>query len=247
MEDFDALAAALGAGIADIRGCLILSRDGLVLAGHPDAAEQQLKAAWLRFSALGEPERGFVQFRTEIWSYARRGAYASFAVTGVGVRPGLVIDRMEQMLLAAEGSRSKGEGRRADPPVRAQPAPPASAKRKKRRALHVDQGRIEEPVVFYAEDPAADAVSEAAPSASEAAPEARSAEEDFDEVNPGTKGPLEEPDPDAAPTSEEDETAAAAAPAVGRKPSDQEDDVDRFSLATEFAGLLQDKPDGADG
>ena len=108
MEDFDALAAALGAGIADLRGCLILSRDGLVLGGYPDAAEQELKASWLRFAGLGEPERGFVQFGNEIWSLARRGPYGSFAVTGTGVRPGIVIDHMERVLLAAEEARSKG-------------------------------------------------------------------------------------------------------------------------------------------
>jgi hypothetical protein len=106
MEDFDALAAALGAGIADLRGCLILSRDGLVLGGHPDTAEQELKASWLRFAALGEPERGFVQFGNEIWSYTRKGPYGSFAVTGLGVRPGIVIDHIERVLLAAEETRA---------------------------------------------------------------------------------------------------------------------------------------------
>ena len=110
MNDFDALAAVLGAGSADLRGCLILSRDGLVLAGYPDSAEPELKASWIRFASLGEPERGFVQFGSETWSYARRGPYGSFAVTGIGVRPGIVIDHMERVLRAAEDARSKGEG-----------------------------------------------------------------------------------------------------------------------------------------
>jgi predicted regulator of Ras-like GTPase activity (Roadblock/LC7/MglB family) len=30
MEDFNGLAASLAAGVSDVRGCLILSRDGLV-------------------------------------------------------------------------------------------------------------------------------------------------------------------------------------------------------------------------
>lgn len=253
MEDFDALAAALGAGIADIRGCLILSRDGLVLAGHPDAAEQELKAAWLRFAALGEPERGFVQFGTEIWSYARRGAYASFAVTGIGVRPGLVIDHMEQILLGAEASRSTGEGPKADAPAPAQSPPSASASRKRRMVLRGDPGPIEEPLVIHTDGPPARADSEAPSQASEAALDSPLGEEEpapgsaFEEADPGTEGSLEEPGSGAGPSSDEGEAPAAAAPAVGRKPSDQEDDVDRFSLATEFAGLLQDKPDGADG
>jgi hypothetical protein len=263
MEDFDALAAALGAGIADIRGCLILSRDGLVLAGHPNAAEQELKAAWLRFAALGEPERGFVQFGTEIWSYARRGAYASFAVTGIGVRPGLVIDHMEQMLLGAEASRSKGDGPKVDAPAPAPSSPPASAKRKRRSALHGDPASIEEPVVIHAEGPTAQTAFEAAPSASEAAsqgqfeevepePEGPFEEGDpepegpLEEPDPGAEPPFEEPDPGADPSSGEGEEAAAAASAVGREASDEGDEVDRFSLATEFAGLLQDEPDDAD-
>jgi hypothetical protein len=229
MEDFDALAAALEAGIADIRGCLILSRDGLVLAGHPNAAEQELKAAWLRFAALGEPERGFVQFGTEIWSYARRGVYASFAVTGIGVRPGLVIDRMEQLLLAADDARTKHEGLDVAGPASAQQTP-AARRKKKRRGLHGDPRTLEEPVVIHAEtlgDPSPEAMP--------------------DWADPEAVGPSEEPDPGSDPPSSEGEGSAAAAPAVGRKPSEEEDDVDRFSLATEFAGLLQDAPDDADG
>jgi hypothetical protein len=253
MEDFDALAAALGAGIADIRGCLILSRDGLVLAGHPNAAEQELKAAWLRFAALGEPERGFVQFGTEIWSYARRGAYASFAVTGIGVRPGLVIDHMEQMLPGADASRSKSEGPKADAPPPPQSPPPASASRKRRMSLHGDPEPIEEPVVIHTDRPAARPAPDAVASASRAASDSSLAEGDpgpetpVEEADSGTEGPLEEPGSGADPPSGEGEAPAAATPAVGRKPPDEEDDVDRFSLATEFAGLLQDKPDGADG
>jgi hypothetical protein len=241
MEDFDALAAALGAGIADLRGCLILSRDGLVLAGHPRTKEEELKAAWLRFAALGEPERGFVQFGTEIWSYARRGSYASFAVTGIGVRPGLVIDRMEQLLLAVDDARSKHVGLEVPAPASAQQTP-AARRKKKRRGLHGDPRTLEEPVVIHSETPGANALPEAPPSASEAAPEAPS-----EEADRGAEVPLEEAEPGAESPSGPGEAPAAAAPGVGREASGEEDDVDRFSLATEFAGLLQDEPDEADG
>ena len=112
MEDFNALAVSLGHGMADVRGCLILSRDGLVLGAHPAESERTTTRAWIRFAAIGDPERGFAQFGTETWCYVRPGPYAGFAVSGPGVRPGLVIDHMEQVLLAAEESRSRHEGLR---------------------------------------------------------------------------------------------------------------------------------------
>jgi hypothetical protein len=100
---------SLGAGMADVRGCLILSSDGLVLGAHPAEAESTTTPAWVRFAALGDPERGFAQFGTETLCYVRRGPYAGFAVAGPGARPGLMIAHMEQVLLAAEQSRWRQE------------------------------------------------------------------------------------------------------------------------------------------
>jgi hypothetical protein len=107
MEDFTALAARVAVGVGELRGCLILSRDGLVLGSYPEEDEALVKAAWLRFAALGEPEKGFVEFGLEAWCYVRRGPYAAFALTGMSVRPGLVIDEMEACLLEAEEERSR--------------------------------------------------------------------------------------------------------------------------------------------
>jgi hypothetical protein len=109
LEDFNALAMSLGAGMADVRGCLILSGDGLVLGAHPAEAERTTTPAWVRFAAIGDPERGFAQFGTETLCYVRRGPYAGFAVAGPGARPGLMIAHMEQVLLAAEQSRWRHE------------------------------------------------------------------------------------------------------------------------------------------
>ena len=109
MEDFNALAMSLAAGMADVRGCLILSGDGLVLGAHPAEAERTTTPAWVRFAAIGDPERGFAQFGTETLCYVRRGPYAGFAVAGPGARPGLMIAHMEQVLLAAEQSRWRHE------------------------------------------------------------------------------------------------------------------------------------------
>jgi hypothetical protein len=69
-------------------------------------------AAWIRFATIGDPERGFVQFGTETWCYVRRAPHAGFALAGPRERAGLVIDHMEQVLLAAEESRSRQEGPR---------------------------------------------------------------------------------------------------------------------------------------
>ena len=126
MEDFNALAMSLAAGMADVRGCLILSGDGLVLGAHPAEAERTTTPAWVRFAAIGDPERGFAQFGTETLCYVRRGPYAGFAVAGPGARPGLMIAHMEQVLLAAEQSRWRHEWLRgaeaAKVPLRSEPS-----------------------------------------------------------------------------------------------------------------------------
>ncbi|HEY3264868.1 MAG TPA: hypothetical protein VGK12_06895, partial [Actinomycetota bacterium] len=128
MEEFLALAARVAASVRDLRGVLILSRDGLVLGVFPEGDEALIKPAWLRFAGLGEPDKGFVEFADELWAYVRRGPYASFAVSGPGARPGLVMDQLEQMLLAAEEIRAKREIRVPD----AAPAPSG----KPRTSLH---------------------------------------------------------------------------------------------------------------
>ncbi len=132
LEDFDALASSLAVGVGDVRGCLILSRDGLVLGAHPADAEIHTASAWVRLAALGDLERGFAQFGTETWCYVRRGPYAGFAAVGPAARPGLVIDHMDQVLLAAEEARSRHEGLRG---VEAAQVAPVS---KPRSHLHLD-------------------------------------------------------------------------------------------------------------
>ena len=146
MEDFNALAAAVAAGLDDVRGCLILSRDGLVLGAYPALGEEAAKPAWLRLAGIGEFERGFLQFGTEVWCYVRRGPYAAFALAGQGVRPGLVIDQMEQALLTAEETRSRREGMRgAEAPMVAAPSG------KPRSPLHAEPKPEERHVVIPAD------------------------------------------------------------------------------------------------
>ncbi len=102
--DFSALASRVAAR-ADVLGCVILSRDGLVLGAFPPNGERDVTPAWLRFSSVGEPERGFVEFPDELWAYCRLGPYAAFAVGSPRTRAGVLLDYLEQALLVAEDSR----------------------------------------------------------------------------------------------------------------------------------------------
>lgn len=165
MEDFNALASTLAAGVADVRGCVILSGDGLILGSHPDDAQERIRPAWLRFASLGDPERGFAQFGFETWCFVRRGPYAAFAVVGPGARAGLVIDQMEQVLLAAEQARSRLDA------VRDEPAQAAAPSAGPRTALHPG-APLEEPIVL--DVPVGAARAEAAAAAKPAEPSAAS-------------------------------------------------------------------------
>ncbi len=113
MDDYSGLAARVAAGVGGLRGCLILSRDGLVLGAYPSDDDSVAKPSWLRFAMLGEPERSFVEFGDQVWVYVHRGPYAAFAIADAGVRPGLVMDELEQALMTAEQARTKREGMRA--------------------------------------------------------------------------------------------------------------------------------------
>jgi hypothetical protein len=132
MDDYSSLAHRIAGGVADVRGCLILSRDGLILGSFPED-ESVVKPSWLRFAALGEPERSFVEFGGEVWAYLRRGPYAAFAIAGLGVRPGLLIDQLEQVLMAAEEARNRRDSLKV-------PESPASLSGKPRTSLHPPAG-----------------------------------------------------------------------------------------------------------
>lgn len=75
---------------------------------------------WNRLTGLGELERGFVEVGDEFWAFSRRGPYNAVAIAGAGARPGVVLDRLDQFLLAAEEARVRREGLRPAPPRDAQ-------------------------------------------------------------------------------------------------------------------------------
>lgn len=113
--DFAALVHAVVAGVADVRACLIVSRDGLALGAFPAEEEEKALAAWSQIAGLGETDRGFVGFRDEMWVFCRRGPYAALAKASSSARPGLILDRLEEMLLVAEEARMRKEAFRSAP------------------------------------------------------------------------------------------------------------------------------------
>jgi hypothetical protein len=243
MDDYSGLAARVAAGVAGLRGCLILSRDGLVLGAHPGDDETVAKPSWLKFATLGEPEKSFVEFPDQTWVYVHRGPYAAFAVAEAGVRPGLLIDQLEQALLIAEESRTKRDGLRA-PEAASQPAGP-------RTTLHpTTTTELPEAAPVSVRPQQAGAVAGSPP----ARPPARPAPEEAPAPTSASRAPDAVPEAPTAPTVPEEapppepprheKPKLMTTPVIpDRGPDDDEGEsgeVDRVLLAQEFSGLLQD-------
>jgi len=131
--DFAALSQAVVAGLPEVRSCLIVSRDGLALGASPATEEGRTLNVWTRIAALGDVERGFVTVRDEVWVFCRRGAYGAVATAASTTRPGLVLDRLEQIVLVAEEARVRKDAVR--PPADHEPAS-MDTPRRLRTTLH---------------------------------------------------------------------------------------------------------------
>jgi hypothetical protein len=103
--DFAALTAAVGAGLPEVRACLIVSRDGLALGSFPPAEEAAAMDRWVRLVSLGDVNRGFAVVGEECWIFCSRGPYSILAVAKASARPGIILERLDQMVLAAEEAR----------------------------------------------------------------------------------------------------------------------------------------------
>jgi hypothetical protein len=218
MEDFSALAQRIAVSIREVRGCLILSRDGMVLGAYPDEEEDAAKSAWLHFCALGEPERSFVEFSEQTWAFVRRGPYAAFAVAEAGVRPGIMVDQLEQILVAAEDGRVKRGDTFKLPDAASAPSG------KPRSSLHPSSGKPEPseadqrkwsksiPQIAGAEPKAAAAAPTASqPAAASAGSAAEPSTPSASATGPATEGPVH---PQPAPAAPAAKPATAAAPAA---------------------------------
>lgn len=223
MSDYSTLAQRVSSSVSGIRGCLLLSRDGLVLGAHPQGkAESKLKTAWVRFASIGDPDRSYVEFPDQIWAFVRRGSYAAFAVADVGVRPGVLMDLLEQALMAGEQERV------LERDTLRLPEAPSAPSGKPRTSMHKPD-RVPSTTAESAEV--------TLPASEYGAEQVVASDEDRDEATSvvGTDHPPE----DAA------EAASDAEPDPGSEPTrpvadeEEESEVDRILLAKEFAGLLQ--------
>jgi hypothetical protein len=210
MSDYSTLAMRIFDGVAGIRGCMLLSRDGTTLGAHPEGeAEAETKAAWIRFAALGEPDRSFVEFPDRTWAFVRRGGYGAFVVADVGVRPGLLVDLLDQILMTSEVERiHEREAMRL-------PEAPTAPSGKPRTSMHKPERQAPERVAVQEvrlPDAKVSGTAEASPQ------------------GPASDGASAE----TGPTTDPDDQAIGSA-----EPDDEDTEVDRILLAKEFAGLLQ--------
>lgn len=167
--DFGALTNAVVAGVPDVRSCLMVSRDGLALGASPAAEEDRTLEVWTRIGSLGDVERGFITVRDEIWVFSRRGTYGAVATASPTARPGLILDRLEQMVLMAEEARVRKEGLR---PASERETTSLDASRGLRTTLHRDRAAeqaVPEPVLSV-EAPEATSTAAAEPEAPESQP-----------------------------------------------------------------------------
>ena len=124
--EFGDLAARMSAGVAGVRACLILSRDGLSLGAHPADGEARARKAWDALQQIGDPQRGFVDMGEEIWVVSARGAYAAIIVGSPEAKPGVLLDRMEAELASADVARAADDS----------PARPGDPRSRPRSPLH---------------------------------------------------------------------------------------------------------------
>jgi len=255
MDEYSALAQRVAMTMDDVRGCLVLSRDGLVLGAFPEESETTMKPAWLRFVNVGEARRSFVEFGDQIWAYIFRGPYAAFVVSGTSVRPGVLLDQLEMALLTAEESRQKRDTLRV-------PEAPGAPSGKPRTSLHppvTERPTVEVTAALPLETPAAEIA--AGPVAGAGGPPASSPFAELLAGGAGRETPVA-PGPSAPGAADgemADEVAGQAAdaepaapdptassfPRAPQKlvgdgtPAAEVGEIDRVLLAKEFGGLLQ--------
>ena len=222
MSDYSSLAQRVSMSAPGVRGCLLLSRDGLVLGAHPEGDEEaHVKEAWVRFAAVGEPDRSYLEYPDQVWAFVRRGGYAAFAVAEVGVRPGVLVDLLDQALMAGEQERSR------DRETLRLPEAPQAPSGKPRTNLHKTERSPEpEPVAVSAEPVE---VGQEAAAAADVPPAADASEDVAGHAEPDDAQGADAPDPDGKRDGKK----------RGRADRNDETEVDRILLAKEFAGLLQ--------
>ena len=238
MNDYSALAQRVSMSIEGVRGCLMLSRDGMVLGAHPEGeSESHIRSSWVRFAAVGDPERSYVEYPDQVWAFVRRGSYSAFAVADAGVRPGILVDLLDQALMVGEQDRAR------DRETMRVPEAPSAPSGKPRIRMHKPERPSASPSVpSEVTSRAADVpASEHTP-----VPVAAPAEPEPAEADPGADAGNEPSEPtEEVPAVAQNEVPARSPdvdrpePSEGTERREEESEVDRILLAKEFAGLLQ--------
>jgi predicted regulator of Ras-like GTPase activity (Roadblock/LC7/MglB family) len=231
MDDYSALAQRISVSVSGVTGALILSRDGLVLGAYPNEDESLAKAAWLRFTVLGEPEKSFVEFPDQVWAFVRRGPYGAFVLADVGTRPGVLVDQMEQMLLVAEEGRSRRDTMRL-------PDAASAPSGKPRTSLHPSAAKPT-PVEVGTRRPE--------PAEHVAATGGAGAERQEADETPQPAVGADDPAAEQDSRSNLAEEPRKLAGSGGGQGYDDDAEVDRVLLAKEFSGLLQVDSDRDEG
>jgi hypothetical protein len=231
MNDYSALAQRVSMSITGVRGCLMLSRDGMILGAHPEGeAEIHIRSSWMRFAAIGDPDRSYVEYPDQVWAFVRRGGYSAFAVADAGVRPGVLVDLLEQALMVGEQDRAR------DRETMRLPEAPAAPSGKPRISMHKqDRSVTPTPVPSDVTSPAAAEATVADGTTGEAP---RSTEAEPPPVDAEATGGNEPTDPKEESRDPGENTDRAERPDRAEK-KEEESEVDRILLAKEFAGLLQ--------
>ena len=231
MNDYSALAQRVSISVTGVRGCLMLSRDGMILGAHPEGeAEIHIRSSWMRFAAIGDPDRSYVEYPDQVWAFVRRGGYSAFAVADAGVRPGVLVDLLEQALMVGEQDRAR------DRETMRLPEAPAAPSGKPRISMHKqDRSVTPTPVPSDVTSPAAAEATVADGTTGEAP---RSTEAEPAPVDAGATGGAEPTDPKEESPDPGENADRAERPDRAEK-KEEESEVDRILLAKEFAGLLQ--------
>jgi hypothetical protein len=108
MEGFEAFARALGSEVAELRGCLMATRDGRVLGVYP-AGSTNVDAAWRRIAPLRACTSAVVRFERETWCVVGHGAHVAVAIVAISTDPLVVVERMELLLTAVDRASAENE------------------------------------------------------------------------------------------------------------------------------------------
>jgi hypothetical protein len=208
--DLGELAARMCAGLDGVRACLVLSSDGLTLGAYPADGEELGREVWDRFEQVAAPQRGFLDLGEEVWVIARRGPYTAVLVSAVALRPGLLLDRVEALLRAAEETRIREPEAPAKPEMR-RPRPHRARQEPELEPEPPTSPRPKRPVENGQPGPRYSPPEELTSAASKVVDVAKLEEQPAAEEEPAPAGPLKEVDPDQ---------------------------IDRVALAREFGRLI---------